>query len=418
MEKRTVEVNCPDVFQPLFTTDKKYIAIYGGRGSTKSWSVAQWIVFNASFGHRCLCFREVQVSIKESSFELIKATIERLNAPGFDIIDNEIRHESGGKIVFWGLKGGSKATEKTRAKSMEDFSKGWNEEAGSVTMEHLHLIMPTFRAKGAQIAFTYNRLSGAEPVHELLVDRPRTDAEIINVNYSDVLEYLDDDFIKEAEEMKKIDYDLWLHIYGGEPASEIDRAIIKRSDVVKAIERKVKPEGQIFIGADIARHGNDKTIFIKRQGMKVLDYRVYSKLDTVQVSAELINFAGNKNIVCNIDDTGVGGAVTDIIKNSGQAHNAINFAQEAKDKNKYPNAISEMWFETANDIDKMDIPDIRELKDELSNRIYTYDNHGRRRVEKKDDFKKRFGRSPDWADAFLLSFYIPKKHEYTSMDWG
>ena len=42
---------------------------------------------------------------------------------------------------------------------------------------------------------------------------------------------------------------------------------------------------------------------------------------------------------------------------------------------------------------------------ELRQRWYDYDKRGRRKVEPKDIFKKRYGRSPDKADALLLCFY-------------
>jgi hypothetical protein len=45
---------------------------------------------------------------------------------------------------------------------------------------------------------------------------------------------------------------------------------------------------------------------------------------------------------------------------------------------------------------------------ELSGRLYEYDKRGRRKVEEKKKFKARFGRSPDKADALLLTYYVKK----------
>jgi len=41
----------------------------------------------------------------------------------------------------------------------------------------------------------------------------------------------------------------------------------------------------------------------------------------------------------------------------------------------------------------------------LSGRRYDYDNKGRRKIESKDVFKKRCGRSPDKGDAILLAYF-------------
>tara|TARA_Y100000361_G_scaffold152325_1_gene171521 strand:+ start:5251 stop:6489 length:1239 start_codon:yes stop_codon:yes gene_type:complete len=412
-----MDIIVPDKIIPLFQTKKKYIPIWGGRASGKSWGVGDWIALKAYNGHRCLCFREIQTSIKESSFELVQSTIDRHKMTGFRVVDNEISHRSGGKIVFKGLKGGSLESEKTRIKSLENFTVGWGEEAGSITESHLDLLMPTFRKNGSQVVFTYNRLTGAEPVHNKFVDKVREDTELININYWDN-PFLDEEARKEADALKETDYDLWLHIYGGEPAQDLDRAIISRKNVMQAVERNIKAEGAVEVGADIARFGSDRTVFVKRKGMKIIDIKEINKADLVQVSAELIRFTGSKSIPVKVDDGGLGGGVTDILKNSGQKTIPINFAGKPKDKDKYPNIASEMWFEVADIIDKMDIPDIRDMKEELSNRIYSYDTHGRRKVESKDDYKKRAGRSPDYADAVLLAYYTAKVFEYKELSWG
>ena len=42
---------------------------------------------------------------------------------------------------------------------------------------------------------------------------------------------------------------------------------------------------------------------------------------------------------------------------------------------------------------------------ELSGRQYDYDSKGRRKIEPKDVYKKRCGKSPDRADALLLAYF-------------
>jgi hypothetical protein len=67
-----------------------------------------------------------------------------------------------------------------------------------------------------------------------------------------------------------------------------------------------------------------------------------------------------------------------------------------------------MWFEFP--IDEASMPDDPELMTELSGRLYEYDKQGRRKVEAKEMFRKRFGRSPDKADALLLAYYVGYNH--------
>lgn len=120
----------------------------------------------------------------------------------------------------------------------------------------------------------------------------------------------------------------------------------------------------------------------------------------------LENFAGNnKDILIKIDDTGVGGGVTDEMLKRGYNILAVNFGSRSTDPDKYPNKISEMWFYLASIIEQIKIINDKDLLRELTTREWQMDNKGRRGVESKEQYKKRGYRSPDLADALILAFY-------------
>ena len=98
------------------------------------------------------------------------------------------------------------------------------------------------------------------------------------------------------------------HIWLGEPAQFSDRTIIKYQDVLDAVNRDIKDEGNIVIGADIARFGKDRTVFFKRKGLKIIDWKMYPKTSIDEVVSYLIDFVGRNNthISIRIDDTGIG----------------------------------------------------------------------------------------------------------------
>ena len=169
-------------------------------------------------------------------------------------------------------------------------------------------------------------------------------------------------------------------------------------------------------GIDVARGGTDDTVFKHRKGMKLIDSRTIStanlpeKAKLVFISEEAERFfAFNKKTLIKIDDTGIGGGVTDIMQAKGYAIMPVNFGGEASDPDKYPNVASEMWFEVGKIIHEIACPKGDRLMTELVNRRSKgLDKKGRRVVESKDDYKVRGFRSPDEADAFLLAFYEPK----------
>lgn len=84
----------------------------------------------------------------------------------------------------------------------------------------------------------------------------------------------------------------------------------------------------------------------------------------------------------------------------------------------YADVRSEIWLESSQlalkgsiDVSRLE-PDARErLRSQLTTPYYEIQRDGSRRVESKKEVKERLGRSPDDADAFILSHYRP-------LDWG
>ena len=84
----------------------RYKVYYGGRGSGKSWAIAEALIVMADMCKlRILCCREIQKSIKDSSYQLLKDTADRLGiANRFVFLETEIRHKkTGSKFIFTGL---------------------------------------------------------------------------------------------------------------------------------------------------------------------------------------------------------------------------------------------------------------------------------------------------------------------------
>ncbi len=141
--------------------------------------------------------------------------------------------------------------------------------------------------------------------------------------------------------------------------------------------------------------------------MKIIKRKSYHGRDTQFVAKAVWDFIGKDvAIPIKIDDTGLGGGVTDRLKEFKAKVIPINFAEKATQDNDYDGIISEMWFEFP--VNEADIPEDEELINQLTQRLYDYDRKGRRKVEPKSVFKERYGKSPDKADALLLCYYTKK----------
>lgn len=293
------------------------------------------------------------------------------------------------------------------------------EEAQTITAESIDTLIPTIRTEGSQLIWTFNRLSELDPVFVKLCQKPSKDTYVKKVN-SDVLErigQLPQVIIDEREKMKREEPGLYAHVWLGEPLSQTDNAILGRDNVLQAMMREVEPEGQVEIGVDVARFGDDRTELVKRKGLKEIDRRTYTKLRTTEVAEKVIAMADNdKTILIKVDDTGVGSGVSDDLIKQGYNVIPINFGAKAMDSDKYPNLISEAWFYMEKIIDTIQLKNDTDLLMELSSRKWAMDSKGRRGVESKDSYKKRGFRSPDKADATILAFYTPevKQFEYLS----
>lgn len=166
----------------LFSTNKRYLDIYGGRGSGKSWGVALFLLSKGMESRkRILCTREIQTTIKDSVHKLLSDQIEQLNLSWFYIIKKDsITGINGTEFIFKGLY-----RNENDIKSTEGIDYCWVEEAQSVSRDSLKTLTPTIRNPGSQIIFTYNPTNDDDPVHVdyTLADRP--DTLKIECNYQD-----------------------------------------------------------------------------------------------------------------------------------------------------------------------------------------------------------------------------------------
>ena len=133
-------------------------------------------------------------------------------------------------------------------------------------------------------------------------------------------------------------------------------SIIKLSQVEQmaknAADEGFNAEGQEEGGVDVARGGTDDTVMFHRKGLQIIEEKIIAtpqlpeKAKLVYVADEVKRFfAYNKKLRIKIDDTGVGGGVTDILQADGYNIVPVNFGAEANEPDKYTNTVSEMWFE-------------------------------------------------------------------------
>lgn len=400
---KTVEVVLLDEFKELFNEKWRYIIFYGGRSSGKSQSVARALLVRGRQKKlRILCTREIQNTIKDSVHKLLKDIIDEFGFGDYVVTENAIVNSvTGTEFIFKGLKHNI-----TEIKSTEGIDICWIEEGQSITESSLDIITPTIRKPGSQIIITFNRFNELDPVYVKFVQKSPSNTFVAKVNFDRLLAagLLPDVIQQEIDD--DLQYpDLYAHKWLGEPIGQSEMGIISRTTTLEAMQREIEGDGQDIYAADIARMGKDRTVFWHRKGLKTIKFGIHTKLRTTQVCDQLEQFMEfNKEAEVKIDDTGVGGGVTDEMTKRGYNVKAINFGGVAQNKDKYPNWISEAWFHMAEVISEAQLPYESDLLMELTTRQWNQDTKGKRRVESKIEYKKRGFRSPDIADACIICY--------------
>jgi len=199
----------------------------------------------------------------------------------------------------------------------------------------------------------------------------------------------------------------------GEFPSSSDDTVCAVGEVEAAVGRRLTPGSPAVIGCDVARFGSDETVIAARRGSRVRVVDAYRGKDLMHTTGAIVRAArgleaeSGERPVLVVDDAGVGGGVTDRLRELGGFRViAFNGGAAARDRADYPNRRSEAWFAFAEQLDQIDLDGDEQLVADLVAPRYALDSHSRRVVEAKAVTKKRLGRSPDRADAVLLTFDV------------
>ncbi len=282
---KTIEI--PEEYRGLFDDSWREAAIYGGRYSLKSHTVARYLLIQARMKKtRVACFREFQNSIAESSHQLLADLIKQYELNEFVITDKTIVNKiNGSDFLFKGLHHNEQSV-----KSTEGIDIAWVEEAQTVSKESIEILTPTVRKPNSKIIYTYNRLREDDPVHQRLVIEGRPNTLVINVNYDIAEKYgwLPQNIKNEIEDDKQHRPALYMHKWLGEP-STLERQIYKEWQIIDTIPYEARLE---LYGLDYG-YSNDPTAIVAiyyYNGGYIWDEVAYQKgLSNRQIADILLN---------------------------------------------------------------------------------------------------------------------------------
>lgn len=241
---------------------------------------------------------------------------------------------------------------------------------------------------------------------------------------------VDHEFINKIVDMFGEDSDVFrVRVKGDFPRNE-ENVFIPISLVMQSVNSEPPVHNQparISIGVDVARFGEDDTVIaenidgdvqplISRHGQDL-----YATADDIIARYKALRekFPKYKGMIyAVVDDTGVGGGVTDILNREKRTNGLgrlmvvpVNFSSSIPDKEaakRYADITTWMWARlrdhaTAGDLH---LPNDDVLIGQLSSRKYLFSGTPEKlKLESKASLKSRGLPSPDRADAVALSLY-------------
>lgn len=215
------QVNLPEYASDLWEPFR-HLFWRGGRGAAKSRTVASGLVLQAMERHeRVLCGREVQKSIKDSVKRLLDDEIERLGVRrAFTSTETEIRGPNDSLFIFAGIRGNANAI-----KSIEGITTFWGEEAQAISQASIDTIVPTIRAPGSRLIWTYNPDLETDPI-DVMAMNPPPNSICRTINYDDN-PWFPDVLRAEMEFDRERDLDKYLHVWRGQYRRNSEARVFK-----------------------------------------------------------------------------------------------------------------------------------------------------------------------------------------------
>ena len=231
-------------------------------------------------------------------------------------------------------------------------------------------------------------------------------------------EYVDDMKSRYGEESNAFR----IRVLGEFPKSDDDTIIpMDLLESAKHRDTRAYEDAPIIWGLDVARFGSDSSVLCKRQSNVVHTLERWRNLDLMQLTGAVVaqyEACDHKNRPAEIlvDSIGLGAGVVDRLRELKLPARGINVSESPAMGGTYLNLRAELWHKAKAWLEKRDckIPNNEDLIGELATVRYTFTSNGKIKIESKDDIRRRGLKSPDMADAFVLTFAA----DAATISWG
>lgn len=412
-------LNIPPKLMPLITdfNKYKYFLIEGGRGSSKTQTVARLLLAIAELRKvRIMCGREIQGTIEESVHAVLSDLITDYEL-AYKVRKNGILHLlSKSTFKFKGFR----EQGSVNIKGVEGVDIVWIDEAEAITKKTLDKLIPTIRKSKSKLIFTMNRFMRDDAVVEELAGRD--DCLHIKINY------FENPFCPltlkvEAEVMKNKSEREYNHIWLGMPLATADDYLFNFDRLHDSLD--VVADGALYtrqriLGIDFAAQGNDQCVAVvldrtSNQHWRVSERIAWDEPDTTISVGKIAGLIGTYKPDVTILDVGGGGHnVHCDLTNAGlKIQRFDGGSTEGVNTKIYGNQRAQGYYELKEWFEQRWIkiePKDKEIIKQAEKIKMRWRPNGVRLIEDKKKMKAEIGYSPDDVDALMMAVYAAKHY--------
>lgn len=198
--------------------------------------------------------------------------------------------------------------------------------------------------------------------------------------------------------------------------------LFKYDDIINSMfSLDINQTNEKYLSVDVGRFGTDLSIIIAWVGNVIIDIQTYQKNSITQLATEVESYMKSFNVKRTnviVDDSGVGGGLTDILKCKGfiSGEKPINGENYQNLKTQCYVKLSDMFKngEISININNPTLID-KIIEELLVVKLKDTDKDGKVTINTKDEQKRILGHSPDFGDAMMMRMYynIPIKNKST-----
>jgi hypothetical protein len=431
--------------QVLFHEAPETYKLYGGAmgGGKTAALINEGNELNIQFpGNFGLLMRKTWPSFRDTVMPQLEKFLDQGLVANWNRSEKLITYINGSKTRYGGI--GDKPGDWEKFMSGEY---GWIalDQAEQFTLKEFQMLATRLRLRIPEIEYYF--LLSCNPnvgwIKELFIENNIDDYVFIPALPEDNQENLPSGYIERMEKVLTPNQRKAL-LEGNWDAVEEPDNIYGYAEIQKAMKRKAKVDLPVDIGADIARSGDDETVIVLREGLRIRIHSQAQGHDTMRTTGEIWRCCQNRIIpkwkdtldliTIKVDADGVGGGVVDRLKEQRKEKEELYTAMILKmvDKNRreelrkkeyrlrmkiveihgsgkpkdpvhFKNLRAEIHWGLRELLEDLDLPDDRELSAQLMALKHKTNSAGQIVIIPKEEIKEKLGRSPDLAEAVIYS---------------